>query len=232
MLSLFPEGFEEAERREGLELAAYTDGAGCERMRRTFGHAASVPVEHDWADRWREFHRPVSAGPFWVGPPWKQPPAHELAVVIDPGRAFGTGAHPTTRLCLELIAEAESGSLLDIGCGSGVLAIAAAKLGFAPAIAIDSDPAAIEATRANAERNAVSLDLRQLDALAEPLPATDVAVANLTLRGVEALAPRLSAKRLIASGYLESDNPALTAFKRRERRAADGWAADVFERPA
>jgi hypothetical protein len=74
--------------------------------------------------------------------------------------------------------------------------------------------------------------LRQLDALADPLPATDVAVANLTLRGVEALAPRLSAKQLIASGYLESDNPALTAFKRRERRAADGWAADVFERPA
>jgi ribosomal protein L11 methyltransferase len=232
MLSLFPEGFEEAERRDGLELAAYTDGAGCERMRGAFGQAASVPVEHDWADRWREFHRPVRAGPFWVGPPWEQPRANELAVVVDPGRAFGTGAHPTTRLCLELIAEAESGSLLDIGCGSGVLAIAAAKLGFAPTIAVDSDPAAIEATRTNAERNAVSLDLRQLDALADPLPATDVAVANLTLRGVEALAPRLSAKRLIASGYLESDNPALTAFKRRERRAADGWAADVFERPA
>jgi ribosomal protein L11 methyltransferase len=127
MLSLFPEGFEEAERRDGLELAAYTDGAGCERMRGAFGQAASVPVEHDWADRWREFHRPVRAGPFWVGPPWEQPPANELAVVVDPGRAFGTGAHPTTRLCLELIAEAESGSLLDIGCGSGVLAIAAAK---------------------------------------------------------------------------------------------------------
>jgi ribosomal protein L11 methyltransferase len=229
MVELFPEGFEECEATEGLKLAAYTDAHGEKRMRDTFRAVESVPVEPDWADRWRQFHRPVRAGPFWVGPPWERAPGEALAIAIDPGRAFGTGAHATTRLCLEFLAELPRGSALDIGCGSGVLAIAAAKLGFRPVVALDSDPAAVDATRANAERNAVAVEIHRADALVEPLPHADVSLANLTLSAVQAVAPRLSGRWLIASGYLVSDDPSLAAFIRRRRRTAEGWAADVFE---
>jgi ribosomal protein L11 methyltransferase len=233
MLELFPEGFEESETAGGIELAAYTDADGASRLREAFGAVESIAVEADWPDRWREFHRPVRTGPFWVGPPWERPPDDAVAIVIDPGRAFGTGAHPTTRLCLELLASAPpSGALLDVGCGSGVLAIAGAKLGFGPAIALDSDPAAVEATLANAERNSVPLDVRLGDALVDPLPAAYAVLANLTRADVEALALRLAAPRLIASGYLESDAVAASGFERRERRTAEGWAADLFERLA
>jgi ribosomal protein L11 methyltransferase len=229
MVELFPEGFEESETEGGLELAAYTDAHGEMRMRDAFGAVESVPVEPDWADRWREFHRPVRVGPFWVGPPWERAPGEALAITIDPGRAFGTGAHATTRLCLELLAAIPTGSALDVGSGSGVLAIAAAKLGFRPVVALDSDPAAVDATRANAERNAVAVEIRFSDALVEPLPHADVTLANLTLPAVQALAPRLSSRWLIASGYLVADDPSLPAFVRRRRQTADGWAADVFE---
>jgi ribosomal protein L11 methyltransferase len=230
MLELFPEGFEESPRPGFVELAAYTDGDGEERLRRAFGVVSSAPVEPDWADRWREFHRPVEAGPFWVGPPWEPLPRGGLAIVIDPGRAFGTGAHPTTRLCLELLGAGPTGSLLDVGCGSGVLAIAGAKLGYAPVLAVDVDPEAVAATRTNADRNGVAIEARQVDGLVDPLPAVGIAVANLTLAQVEALAPRLAAGRLIASGYVETESPAVAGFEQRERRTAEGWAADVFER--
>ncbi len=119
MLELFPEGFEEREDGAGVELAAYTDPAGEARARAAFGDITAVDVAEGWEDRWRDFHRGVTIGPLWVGPPWERPPGDLLAVVIEPGRAFGTGAHPTTRLCLELLAELPPGSLLDVGCGSG-----------------------------------------------------------------------------------------------------------------
>ena len=132
MLELFPEGFEERDSPDGVELTAYTDAGGEERLWSAFGGARSTDVEEGWEDRWRAFHRPVRIGPLWVGPPWEQPDADAIPVVIDPGRAFGTGAHATTRLCLELLLDVPGGSLLDVGCGSGVLSIAAAKLGFGP----------------------------------------------------------------------------------------------------
>jgi ribosomal protein L11 methyltransferase len=232
MLELFPEGFEESARRGSLELAAYTGAEGEERLRRTFGAVRSARVEADWAERWREFHRPIEAGPFWVGPPWESSPPGALAIVIDPGRAFGTGAHPTTRLCLELLAAGPPASLLDVGCGSGVVAIAGAKLGCAPVFAVDVDAVAVAATRANAKRNGVTVEAWQADALTDALPAADVVVANLTLAQVEALAPQVSAGRLIASGYLEAEAPVVAGFERRERRTVAGWAADVFGRVA
>jgi ribosomal protein L11 methyltransferase len=195
-----------------------------------FPGARSTQVESGWEDRWRVFHRPARIGPLWVGPPWERPASGAVAVVIDPGRAFGTGAHPTTRLCLELLLVEEQGSVLDIGCGSGVLAIAAAKLGHAPVVAVDVDDSAVAATRANAEHNGVDVVVRRLDAAAAPLPRADLALANIALGAVEELGGRLDAAHVVTSGYLASDVPSLAGFRRVERRRLDGWAADVHAR--
>ena len=118
MLELAPQGFEEVERGAELEVAAYLDAAGLDLLAAAFGDVSVDEVQPGWEDGWREFHRPVRAGGLWIGPPWEQQPAGEPAVVVDPGRAFGTGAHPTTRACIELLARLERGSLLDAGCGS------------------------------------------------------------------------------------------------------------------
>ncbi|MBW8741965.1 MAG: 50S ribosomal protein L11 methyltransferase [Acidobacteria bacterium] len=103
MLELFPGGFEEVDRSDGVELVAYTDAQGEERMWRSFGRGAAADVGDGWEDRWREFHRPVEVGRLWIGQPWQTRADGAIAVVIDPGRAFGTGAHPTTRLALLLL---------------------------------------------------------------------------------------------------------------------------------
>jgi ribosomal protein L11 methyltransferase len=124
-----------------------------------FDVVAVDDVVDGWEDGWRAFHHGVRVGGCWVGPPWEEPPAAAIAVVIDPGRAFGTGAHATTRLCLELLQDVEPTSLLDVGCGSGVLSVAAAKLGFAPVSAVDIDDVARETTRANAAANGVAVDV-------------------------------------------------------------------------
>lgn len=187
-------------------------------------------MEPGWEERWREFHRPVWIGPLWIGPPWEEPPAGVVAVVIDPGRAFGTGSHPTTRLCLELLVELGDGSLLDIGCGSGVLSVAAARLGFAPVVAIDREAAAVDAARRNARANRVDVDVRRADVLAAVLPTSDVAVANIDLRSVDKLGGRVDADVLVCAGYFHSRMPTIAGFTHRERRIDGGWAADLFER--
>ena len=157
MLELFPDGFEEVDTGTSVELVAYTDPAGEERLWHVFGGARAQDVAADWRDRWKAFHRPVRVGPLWIGPPWEDTPADANTVVIEPARAFGTGAHPTTQLCVELLLGLERGSVVDLGCGSGVLSVAACKLGFGPVVALDSDRNAVEATRANARANAVAL---------------------------------------------------------------------------
>jgi ribosomal protein L11 methyltransferase len=230
MLELFPQGFEELEGADGLELAAYTDAGGEERLWQAFGGTVSVDVADGWEDRWRSFHRPVRVGPLWIGPPWEEPDADAVPIVIEPGRAFGTGAHPTTRLCIGHLLELSPGSVLDVGCGSGVLAIAAARLGFGPVHAVDSDPVAVEATAANAAANGVEIDVRAADALFAVLPEAETALANVTLESVTAVAPRLRAARFVSSGYLASERPAVQRFRLVERREEEGWAADLFLR--
>jgi ribosomal protein L11 methyltransferase len=231
MLELFPEGFEEIGGDGGsLELAAYTNAAGEERIWQAFGGAASSDVEEDWQDRWRQFHKPVRVGSLWIGPPWEQPDPDALAVVIDPGRAFGTGGHPTTQLCLQLLEGEERGSVLDVGCGSGVLSIAAAKLGFAPVRAFDFDPQAVEATERNAADNSVTVAVEQADLREDDLPPVDLALANIAAEAVVALGPRLRAGRAITSGYLVFDEPELDGYRRERRVQSGGWAADLHVR--
>ena len=188
------------------------------------------PVATGWEDEWRRFHVPVSGGPLWVGPPWPEPAPGAVPVVIDPGRAFGTGAHETTRLCLELLLDVPRGALLDAGCGSGVIAIAAAKLGFGPVVALDLEQPSVEATARNAAANDVELEIRQADVLVDELPRVDVAVANLTLDRVEALGERVPARHLVTSGYLTGDAPRLPRFRHLERRAGERFAADLHAR--
>ena len=191
-------------------------------------------VAPGWEERWREFHRPVRIGPLWIGPPWEVPPPDALGVVIEPARAFGTGGHPTTRLCLELLValheEHAGAGVLDVGCGSGVLAVAAARLGYRPVRAVDVEAQAVEETRRNARANAVEVDARVADALGDELPATDLAIANIAQPTIEALASRLGCRLLVASGYLESDSVSLGGFRPVERSVADGWAAEVYVR--
>ena len=231
LLDLVPAGFEERDVGDALELAAYVPVAQVAALVAALPQAVVSPVADGWEDAWRSFHHPASAGGLWLGPPWEQPPDPGCAVVIDPGRAFGTGAHPTTRLCVELLASTtQRGSLLDIGCGSGVLAIAAARLGFAPVVAVDVDPVAVETTLANARTNGIALDARVVDAEREALPGAAVVVANVLLRPIEAILARLDAREAITSGYLVGERPAHEGWSHLESAALDGWAADRFVR--
>ena len=201
---------------------------------------SGTEVADDWAERWREFHRPVLVGErVWVRPPWAEPRAGALDLVIDPAQAFGTGAHPTTRLSLELLLHvAPGGPLTDIGCGSGVLAIAAAALGFEPVFALDNDPAAVEATLANARRNDVELArVERLDLRSDMLPLAPTVTANLVRSLLLELGRRMpeSPETMIVSGLLEGEeDEAAAAFEQmRERRRLrlHGWSALLLTRP-
>ena len=215
LLHIFPEGVEELDGA----FAVYADEPPI-----GFDVVEVEDVREGWEDSWRAFHHGITVGRLWVGPPWEEPPAGALAVVVDPGRAFGTGAHPTTRLCLELLQEVEPTSLVDVGCGSGVLSIAAAKLGFAPVFALDLDEVAVEVTAENAVANGVEIEL-----VAAP-PAADLAVMNIALDVVEGILPTLDVPRAITSGYLERDTPNAAGWVSVERRVLDGWAADLLVR--
>jgi ribosomal protein L11 methyltransferase len=230
MIELFPEGFEEVAVGGGVELAAYTKAGGEERLWQVFGPGVSTDVAAGWGEAWKSFHRPVRIGRLWIGPPWEAPDDGALAIVVDPGQAFGTGAHPTTQLCLEYLLAHEPVGLLDLGCGSGVLAIAAAKLGYAPVTALDLDEAAVAAARLNADANGVEFEIRLTDVLTDELPEVDLAVANIAREPVERVSACVHANELIGSGYLVSDEPRVDGWELRERREILGWAADRFVR--
>jgi ribosomal protein L11 methyltransferase len=197
------------------------------------------PVADDWAERWREFHEPVLIGDrLFVRPPWAEPRPDLLDLAIDPGQAFGTGAHATTRLSLELLLSLEpGGSFADLGCGSGVLAITAAKLGFAPVTAVDNEEAALQATRANAAANGVSLDrVERIDLREERPPTAETVAANLMRPLLLRLAERVAEppRSLILSGLLEEEADgvaaAFTPLEERHRLSAQGWSALLLSR--
>jgi ribosomal protein L11 methyltransferase len=250
LLELAPAGVEQVDGEGFVEYAVYGAPGELPELPRGEAEVGGVRVDvrgdevpDDWAERWKRFHAPVLVGGrLWVRPPWEQPALRPGAVdlVIDPGRAFGTGAHPTTRLSLELLLDIEPrGSFVDMGCGSGVLAIAAARLGFEPVTALDSDRGAIEATLLNARDNGVALErVERIDLRREPAPDADAIAANLMrpllLRVAELM--RRPPRALVASGLLdhEADEVAAAfAGLRETRRLSDrGWTAVLLERGA
>ncbi len=201
----------------------------------------ATEVPDDWADRWQDFHKPFLVGErLWVRPSWEEPRDGAIDLVIDPGRAFGTGAHPTTRLSLELLLElGEAGSaggpLTDLGTGSGVLAIAAAKLGWGPVRGYDHEAVALEVAAENAEANGVDVALERVN-LRERLPSlAPTVVANMTAPVLTAVASQLAADRapatLICSGLLPAEVDEIAAafapagLTEAGRRRDGDWAA-------
>jgi ribosomal protein L11 methyltransferase len=196
---------------------------------------SSTEVPDDWADRWRDFHKPLLvADRLWLRPSWEPPREGTIDVVVDPGQAFGTGAHPTTRLCLEFLCELEpGGEMVDLGTGSGVLAIAAAKLGWGPIRAYDHEPAALEAASVNAAANDVQLQLKRMN-LREQLPElAPTVVANMTSPILKAVAAQLveTPQTLVCSGILPAELDevaevfAAVGLAEAERRTEGDWAA-------
>jgi ribosomal protein L11 methyltransferase len=253
LLELAPGGVEESTGAGGtVEYAVY--GAPGELpalpdLKAAAGGAlvdiSTEEIADDWDERWRRFHRPLVLGRrLTVRPPWEPAADTDIDLVIDPGRAFGTGAHATTRLCLELLLELDAeGSFLDLGCGSGVLSIAAARLGWGPVTALDYDSAAIEATVANAQVNGVELAAERYDLRADPIAASvaPTVAANLLAPLLLAWGVRLEEgeripERVVASGLLRGEGDRVSeAFARlglaeTDRRAGGDWVALLLER--
>ena len=271
LLELAPAGVEEASDGELVEYAVY--GAPGElpslpNLRAAAGDAlveiSTRELPDDWQQAWRRFHRPVLINApraltaparrvpeLRIRPPWEpaSPPSPTREeIVIEPGQAFGTGAHASTRLCLELLLSLalheRRGPLLDIGTGSGVLAIAAARLGFAPVFAVDHERESIAAARHNAALNGVQLTLQRLDLRTQALPGLCtrdaersegiVATANLLAPLLLELPRALPSApaHLIAGGLLAEQLQAVSSaiaaqlgMRERERRSGGEWAA-------
>jgi ribosomal protein L11 methyltransferase len=252
LLDLAPGGVEEVSVSDGVveyavygapgELPALPDlTAACGKA---LVDVHTSEVADDWDVRWRSFHRPLVLGErLAVRPPWESVVGAEVELVIDPGQAFGTGAHATTRLCLEFLLDiSPGGGFVDLGCGSGVLAIAAARLGFSPVLAVDNDVAAVRATAENAAVNGVEVAVRRHDLRVDPVVSGPTVAANLLrpllLRWASRLAgdPSELPERVVAGGLLigEADEVA-GAFEglglaESDRRVTGEWAAVCMTR--
>jgi ribosomal protein L11 methyltransferase len=249
LLELAPNGLEEERGPGWVEFAIYGPPGEVpdvgELQAAAGGSLVDVTttsVPDDWADRWADFHRPIEvAGRIGVRPSWWGPQEGLIDVVVDPGRAFGTGGHPTTRLCLALLVELErageaAGPIADWGTGSGVLGISAAKLGWSPITGCDRELASLESAEANAEANGVEISIERVDVRQGPPPIAQTVVANLTGNLLEDCARHLAAvgkapATLVCSGMLESEVDAVVeAFEAagmtESRRVAEvGWGA-------
>lgn len=192
-------------------------------------------ADEDWVRKTQAQFAPVEIGArLWVGPTWHRPPAGRAAVQLDPGLAFGTGTHPTTKLVLGFLEKTIQGgeSVLDYGCGSGILAIAAAKLGAARVDAVDVDPQAVQTAAANAHANGVALQVTLPEALAAA--TYDIVVSNILAQPLIVLAPLLASRtaahgRIALSGILQSQAaeviPAYVPwFEIQIDQTEDGWA--------
>jgi ribosomal protein L11 methyltransferase len=258
LVELVPGGVEEDRGADWVEYAIYGPPGELPEMPDLEAAAGeglvsieTTEIPDDWADRWRDFHEPVVVGDgrLVVRPSWEQGSAAgaEVDIVVDPGRAFGTGAHATTRGCLELLlgladrGEA-SGPLADWGTGSGVLAIAAAKLGWDPVAGVDHEEAAVAAALENAAANGAELELRRLNLRDEDPPPAPTVVANLVFPLLAELAGRMAAgaieppATMVVSGLLAREaDPAAEAFAAAglspETVQADGdWIAILLRR--
>ncbi len=208
LLDAFPAGLEE--RADG-EFVVYG-----ERPQLAGAEIREEPVPEGWETAYHA-HLTRTEGRFNVRPPWVAGEPDDL--VVDPGTAFGAGTHPTTRLCLELLPEG-SGPLADWGAGTGVLALAAARLGYAPVLGIDLDVSQLAVNGVEA----LALDLTR-----ERAPYAPVVVANLTFPLLHAVGEIQERPQLmIASGFLAGQAPRLWDLRERERRELDGWAAVVL----
>ncbi len=254
LLELAPGGVEEVSVEDGsvVEYAVY--GAPGELpalpdLTAAAGDALvsvrTSEIADDWDQRWRSFHRPLVLGDrLAVRPPWEDAIGVPIEIVIDPAQAFGTGAHATTRLCLELMLSLPAGArgeFVDLGCGSGVLAIAAARLGWAPVVALDYDPASVDAGAENARFNGVRVDVRAHDLRTDPVATGRTVAANLLRPLLLTWASRLALasalpETVIASGLLrhEADEVAgafgALGLAESARRESGEWAALLLER--
>lgn len=226
VIALFTE--EEAATHAALVLRAQDFFEGCEIVGIT-----KVPDE-DWVRLTQSQFAPVAVtDDFWIVPTWHEPPAQAKQVIrLDPGLAFGTGTHPTTRMCLKWIAQhpPRAKRVLDYGCGSGILAIGAARYGAKDIDAVDIDPAAVESTVANARANGVSLNAGLPD---KASGAYDVVLANILAMPLKVLAPLLVSHvapggALVLAGILERQAEELKEAyaphaKLEVADAEDGW---------
>ncbi len=201
--------------------------------------------EEDWSRTWRESFKPLRVSSrIWVCPPWERVETDpgEVEIIIDPGQAFGTGHHPTTALMLEaldrLFREETPGRVLDLGCGTGILAIAAAKLGAERVVALDIDPRACQAARENIQRNGVKVEV--ISGRIEEIQADfELILANISAWELRALAPVLKERlcpggRLFLSGFLAKEiAEMLEAYRDLDlisRQVRDEWGFLAFRK--
>jgi ribosomal protein L11 methyltransferase len=192
----------------------------------------------DWAERWKSFYQPMQLGRLWVVPAWLKPPrGAERVILVEPGMAFGTGQHASTALCIEMIGERVSGAtetFLDVGCGSGILAVAAALLGARHVVGIDNDPDVMRVCEENARLNRVHFEASTTPV--EEVPGSfQVVVANILANVLIPMAPVLlervvEAGELMLSGILAVEADEVVAAYESTARAA-GRALRIAERP-